>query len=279
MKNLCLQSQERMLDCNCTDPKPSITGDKKMSKATLKEIFEAALEEDLSKNEIIERLYKEGNIDITLAVREYTKLAREAGIVLTSKERREKINETLEGYVDSLADSEVRSSLAEQFSSEYDIAIPTAAQHIRDFCEEKGIELPTVQRTPFKDIIAFVQKARDEGEERADTVKRMAEQFNFTENSAASAYSKVLKELGLSQTSAVKVSLKELVHVIRANLNKPKADAIKIVSEATGYSETTTKQFFSQIPFAKEWLKQQMAEDAEYAEQEVEETYEEDEAA
>lgn len=226
----------------------------------LNDLFVSALDENLNKNDTILLLVNKGNLDVTSAVRMYTKLAREHGVLLSAKDRTIKINEFLSETDEDLADADVRSALAEQLADEYEISSATAHQHIRDFCENNGVELPTIQRTPFTDIVAFVQDDREAGVERAETIKKLSEQFNLGINSAASAYSRVMKELGLSSArGGAKCEVAVLVAAIRANRSKPKAEAVKAVIAATGYSEATTKAFFNQIPFAEEWSRQDLA--------------------
>lgn len=228
-----------------------------MSEVNLQEIFDATISQ--GKNATIMALANAG-LDVTVAVREYNKLAREAGLILSAKERAEKVIERLDTDKPDLTHTDTRGEYAELFADEFDISQATAMQHIRDYCELRGIELPTLQRTPFKEVIAFIQSARDNGEERAETVKRIAETFGMAENSAASAYSNAMRELGLSTGRAgPKVDIATLVAAIREVKGLPKVEGIKTVCEQTGYSEATMKQTFSFIPFAEEWARQEKA--------------------
>jgi hypothetical protein len=227
-----------------------------MSELNLQEIFDANITTQ-GKNGTILALANAG-LDVTVAVREYNKMAREAGLILGAKERAERVIARLDADQPDLVVADTRAEYAEQFADEFDISPATAMQHIRDYCELRNIVLPTLQRTPFKEVIAFIQTARDNGEERAETVKRIAETFGMAENSAASAYSNALRELGLTTGRAgPKVGVADLVMAIRSVKDLPKAEAIKSVCDATGYSEATMKQTFSFIPFAEEWAKQE----------------------
>lgn len=223
------------------------------------DLFKRLHDEGADKNAIIRALADELlKGDITAAVREYNKNARTLGLVLSAKDRAIKANELLASWVEDedldLSDDDVRQQLTDRIVEEFDIMRPTASQHVRDFATASGVELPTINRTPFADVLAFITAQRDEGVERKATCKAIAEKFGITEDSADSAYSRALKELGLTASRGVRCDISVLVAAIRENENvQPKAQAIQNVSDATGYSIATTKQWFSMIPFAKAW--------------------------
>lgn len=225
------------------------------------ELFKQLHSEGADKNTIIRRLADdvlEG--DITAAVREYNKHARALGLILSAKERTIKVNELLNSWIEDedldLTDDDVRQSLVDRIVDEFDIMRPTASQHVREYAVEAGIELPTINRTPFADILKFITEQRDEGIERKDTCKAMSEKFGITEDSADSAYSRAMKELGLSASRGAKCDIGVLVAAVRearAEFPGDKASAVAKVAEVTGYSIATTKQWFNMIPFAEAW--------------------------
>lgn len=221
-------------------------------------IFNAAVAEGKDKNAIILALSNQLNGNITQAVREYTRLVRENGLVMAPKERTAKIEQMLADKHADLLDTDKRSELATVIADEFDISTATAMQHIRDICNAKGIEIPSISRTSLEDLTKFVKDALDAGTERADIIKNLSATFGYTENSAASALSRATKELGLSAGRlGPKVPMAELVSLIRENLNKGKKEAIKIVATATGYSESTIGAYYQYLPFAEEWSKQE----------------------
>ena len=230
-----------------------------MTDAHLKEIFTTASDEGKDKNGIIMALVTEGGLDVTVAVREYTKLAREAGLVLSPKERTDKINAQLDDWDGEWTDSTARKDLAESLADEYEISPATAMAHIKKYAEEHDIELPTVQRTSAEDMVAFVSECHEDGDDRATIVEKLQDEFGYTANSAASAYSRATRELGIATgRSGPKADISAVVTFIRENANLPKKDAVAKMVEELGYAESTAATFFTYLNFAKEYARQEM---------------------
>ena len=228
----------------------------------LKEIFETALSSGADKNGLIMALVTEGNLDVTVAVREYNKLARETGLVLAPAERTAKINDELADWLANggdLVDSTTRKELAENLADKYEVSQATSVAHIKKYAEDNGIELPSVQRTSAEDMIAFVGTCVEEGDDRATVVEKLQDEFGYTVNSSASAYSRAARELGISTGgSGPKANISEVDSFIRGNEGMAKKDAVKKMHEELGYAESTAGTFYTYLNFAKEYSRQEL---------------------
>jgi len=228
----------------------------------LKEIFDLALEDGADKNGLIMALVNDGGLDVTVAVREYTKLAREAGIVLSPADRTAKINVEIDAHLEEDGDiiaSGARKELAENLADTYEVSVATAIAHIKKYAEDKGIELPSVQRTSAEDMVAFVDECIKSEDDRATVVEKLQDEFGYTPNSAASAYSRATRELGISTGgSGPKANISEVVSFIRTNEGMAKKDAVALMHEELGYAESTAGTFYTYLNFAKEYSRQEM---------------------
>ena len=223
-----------------------------------KEVFDANIES--GKDAVIMALHSECKLPITTAVRTYTQLARSAGVVLDTKARTDRINAVLiEQDPASLQTVEGRKELIEQFADEFDISTATAAQHIKKFCDENDIELPTVQRTSLEDMVAFVKDKLDEGSTRSEVVEALQEEMGYTANTAASAYSRATRELGLSTgRTGPKASIADVVTFMRNNLDLGRKAAAKKMHDEIGYAEATAMAFYTYLPLAQEYARQEL---------------------
>ena len=228
----------------------------------LKEVFNTALSNGADKNGLIMALVNEGGLDVTVAVREYTKLAREAGIVLSPADRTSKINADLDTHLENGGDivaSGARKELAENLADTYEVSTATAVAHIKKYAEDKGIELPSVQRTSAEDMVAFVNECIESEDDRATVVEKLQDEFGYTPNSAASAYSRATRELGISTGgSGPKANISEVVSFIRNNEGMAKKDAVVKMHEELGYAESTAGTFYTYLNFAKEYSRQEL---------------------
>jgi len=226
--------------------------------AELTELFQAALEADLDKNATIMKLATEGGVDITQAVREYQKLARGAGITLGAKERTKKVDEMLEDA--DLTDSDVRKEMLTLIADTFDVSEATAGAHIRKYAEEAGVELPSQNRNSLVDMVKFVSELIGADKSRTEVVEALQNEMGYTANSAAAAYSRATRELGIS-TGRVgnSVPLSELVSYIRENITMQRKDLVQAMHNDLGYAESTANAFLTYVNFAKEWAQQENA--------------------
>jgi hypothetical protein len=223
--------------------------------AEIQEVFDRLVAENQDKNAIIMTLANECGIDVTSAVREYQRMAKAGGLILNNKDRTLQIDLMLADV--DITDPNVRRSMVETISDKFDIGEATAMQHIRTYAEANSVELPSSTRTPFVDLVAFVKERIDQEKPRAEIVTDMIAEFGYSENSAASAYSRVLKELGLSTGRAGNTfPLADLVTLIRANEHLPKKTLITKICEEAGYAESTANSFLIYLNFAKEYARQ-----------------------
>jgi hypothetical protein len=224
-------------------------------------LFDDGIKSGLDKNAIIMSLVTQGGLDVTQAVREYGVLAKKAGITLTAGQRAEKVAEILADV--DLTDSNVRGELVVRLADQFDVSEATAAADIRKYAEEHDIELPTQHRNSLEDMVAFVKDQLDAGKERSEVVDALQNEMGYSANSAASAFSRASKELGLSsgRSKGTTVPLSDLVAFIREHDGTigRKALSEKIADEL-GYSQVTAYAFLTYVNMAKEWAKQELAE-------------------
>lgn len=227
--------------------------------AEIKEIFDNKVEAGADKDTIIMALVTEGSLTVTQAVREYQSLAKEAGIILGAKERTSQVNDMLTGA--DLSDAEVRKEMIQQIQDEFDVSAATAGAHIRKYAEETGIELPSQQRHSLEDMVKFVEELHSADKNRSEIVEALQDEMGYTSNSAASAYSRATRELGIS-TGRVgsTVPLSETVALMRANRSLPRKALTKMMVDELGYAESTAGAFCTYMNMAMEWSKQDAAE-------------------
>ena len=110
-------------------------------------------------------------------------------------------------------------------------------------------------------MVQFVKELLESGKDRKEVVQELQNEMGYTANSAASAYSRATRELGLSQGRVSNtVPLSELVTFIRTNKALPRKKLAKLMSQELGYAESTANSFLTYVNFAEEWAKQVKAE-------------------
>ena len=224
----------------------------------LQALFNDCVERKLDKNATIMELATRGGLDVTQAVREYQRMAKGAGIVLGTKERTEKVNEMLADA--DLADPDVRREMLTHIADTFDVSEATAGAHIRKYAEESGIVLPSQNRNSLEDMVKFVEELIGADKKRPEIVEALQNEMGYTANSAASAYSRATRELGISTGRVgTSVPLSELVEYVRANQGMPRKDLVQAMHNDLGYAESTANSFLTYVNFAKEWAKQEIA--------------------
>jgi hypothetical protein len=220
------------------------------------DIFNASTEAGDDKNTTLRKMIEAG-CDVTMAIREYTKLAREVGLVLSPKERTQRINVELENWGGDWSDATARKEIAEELADKYDIAQATAMAHLKAYAEEHDIDIPSANRATAEEMVAFVKQCYDAGDERADIVVKLQDEFGYTPNSAASAISRANRELGVSSGNRSKVDISIIVEKIRASEDAPRKEASTRIAEETGLSAATVNAYFGYLAFAKEYSRQE----------------------
>lgn len=229
-----------------------------MSEKNIEALFNDCQSRDLDKNSTIMELATRGGLDVTQAVREYQKFAKNAGIVLGTKERTEKVNAMLADA--DLTNADVRKEMLTHIADTFDVSEATAGAHIRKYAEEAGIELPSQNRNSLEDMVKFVEELISADKSRAEVVEALQNEMGYTANSAASAYSRATRELGISTGRVgTSVPLSELVTYVRENQTMARKDLVQAMHNDLGYAESTANSFLTYVNFAKEWAKQEMA--------------------
>lgn len=224
------------------------------------QIFNAAREAGLGKDQIIMKLAMEGGVSVTMAVRAYQELAKNAGVTMSAQDRNAEITAMLDATdPESLKEVDVRRGLIIEIADKFDVSEATAAASIRKYCEDTGIELPTVQRTSLEDMVKFVNELHEAGNDSKAIKARLEEEMGYTANTAASAYSRAMRELGLSTgRTGASVPLHETVAFMRARSGLGRKEMVKEMGDHLGYAPTTAAAFYTYVNFAKEWAKQEL---------------------
>lgn len=232
-----------------------------MTDVDLEALFKSCVEQGMDKNQTIIALATDGNLDVTRAVREYNNFARENGMMLSVKDRTSHINELLAGCsVEELTDRENRKLIIERVQEEFDLSYPTAYTHVRKYCDQNEIDLPSPNRNSSEEMIEFVKQAFDENKTRAEIIDGLQEEMGYTLNSANSAYSRATRELGLTTGGGQKASIEKVVTFIRENEQLPRKEAVAQMCDQLGYAESTANSFFTYLNFAKEYARQEQEE-------------------
>lgn len=120
-------------------------------------LFKEGVANGLDKNAIVKSFILDADLEVDEALREYNKLAREAGMTLSNEEKKEKQKEVLEA-ADLTTEEGVEDAILE-LGKAIDIAPSTAMGRIREYAKENGIELPGGERGQIasrKDVVAFL---------------------------------------------------------------------------------------------------------------------------
>jgi transposase len=223
-------------------------------------IFNAAREEGLGKDDTIMKLVTEGGLSVTQAVRDYQSMAKAAGLILGAAERNKEVNEYLADYTaEDFIEVETRRDIVTAIADRFDVSEATAAAHVRKYCEDNDIELPQIKRTSLEDMVKFVKEMLDSGKTSKEVKTALEEEMGYTANTAASAYSRATRELGLSTgRAAATVPLSETVSFIRTNQGLGRKALARKMADELGYAESTAGAFLTYVNFAKEWAKQEI---------------------
>ena len=226
----------------------------------LQNLFNDGIAAGMDKNEILMKLVTEGGLDVTSAVREYSSLAKKAGVVLSSSARQAKVNAMLEGV--DITDSATRSDMVEKIADQFDVSEATATADIKKYAETNEIELPSQHRNKLEDMVQFVKDQMDEGVDRAGIVMALQSEMGYSENSAASALSRARKELGLTEgrSKGNVAPISDLVAFVRKNQDTPRKQLSEMMADELGYTTVTSYAFLSYLNFAREWARQELSE-------------------
>lgn len=222
----------------------------------LKSIFDKAVQENLDKDATLMKMVQAG-ASITEAVTEYTRLAKEAGIIKTFEQRMEWLEEHLNE--DVVVDPTARKAFTEGYAKQLDISVATAQSDIRNWAVREGVTIVSASRHSLEELVKFVDRMLKEDASRQEILNALQDQMNYTESSAVGAYSRALKELGITPAgSGPKVPIDQLVYLIRSHEHLGPKDLVKKIMDTYGYEKSTASSFLSYLKFAKEHTRQEM---------------------
>lgn len=140
---------------------------------------------------------------------------------------------------------------------DHGLSLPSAVSRFRKLKGQAGLTSPRGHKS--EDVQAFIQEQVDAGNARADIIEAMVEKFGYTKNSAASTFSTQGKKLGLTGEggASVRVPMEKTVAFLRANKDLKKQELVAKMSEELGYAQSTCGAFYTYIPMAEEWAKQE----------------------
>lgn len=148
-----------------------------------KQLFDESVEAGLDKNGILMALITDGGLDVAAAVREYNQLARDAGMVLTTEQKKAKINEVLEDV--SLDTKDDIESARDELMDIMDVAPSTAMNYIKEFAKERDIELPVAQRKILatkEQVVAFLLDNSEST--KAELSQGLMDEFGYSKGTA-----------------------------------------------------------------------------------------------
>jgi len=101
-------------------------------------------------------------------------------------------------------------------------------------------------------IVNEIRELHKAGKSTNFIIAIVADSHNISENEVRG----ILKELALTSSSSQ--NLEALVKTMRENLNKnlKREDLVKLMSDSSGYSISTSNHMLSQLNFAKEYARQ-----------------------
>jgi len=219
------------------------------------EIFNDLRSKNATKDDIL-RHFIAGGATVVEAVSEYKKLAREAGLIKTVDERMEWLDEHLDDGV--FSDTSTRKSFAEGYAKQMDISIHTANADMKKWADERGIAVPGMSRHSLENLVNFVKDLLDQGMGRQEILEALQDDMSYTASSAVGAYSRALKELGITPPGAgPQVPTEQLVYLIRSHEHLTQKELVAKIQETYGYKQSTARTFLTYVKFAKEWQRQE----------------------
>jgi len=218
------------------------------------ETFNDLRSKDASKDDIL-RHFIAGGATVIEAVSEYKKLAREAGLIKSVDERMEWLDEHLNEEV--FSDTSTRKSFAKGYAKQMDISVHTANADMKKWADENDIIIPGTSRHRLENLVNFVKGLLGQDMGRQEILEALQDEMNYTESSAVGAYSRALKELGITPAGAgPQVPMEQLVYLIRSHEHLSQKELVAKIQETYGYKQSTARTFLTYVKFAKEWMRQ-----------------------
>jgi len=142
---------------------------------------------------------------------------------------------------------------------EHDLTLSSAVARFRKLKSEAGLTAHKGHKS--EEVREFIKQEADAGKSRAEIIEAMVDKFGYTKKSAASTYSTQAKKLGLIGEGvgvSAKLPMEEVVRFMRANADLKKQEFVAKMSEELGYAPSTCGAFYTYMPMAKEWAKQEL---------------------
>lgn len=174
--------------------------------------------------------------------------------VAAAPEKTDPLLETFMGWVnDGVEEDEIIMKLHQ----EHDLTLPSAVSRYRKLKSQGGLTKERGHKS--EDVRNFMKEKHEAGMSRSEIIEAMVEEFGYTKNSAASTFSTQGKELGLTGEGgvSVRVPMEQTVAFLRANQGLKKQELVAKMAEELGYAESTCGAFYTYIPMAVEWARQE----------------------
>ena len=171
-----------------------------------------------------------------------------------------KTDPLLEQFQQWVDDGIAEDDIIVKLHEEHDLSFPAAVGKYRKLKSEAGLTSPRGHKA--EDVQSFIKEGLDQDMSRAEIIGAMVQKFGYTKKSAASTFSVQGKKMGIvgEGTGATqKVPLEEIVAFMRANAGDKRQELVAKMVEEFGYAESTCGAFYTYIPMAQEWAKQEVA--------------------
>jgi len=142
---------------------------------------------------------------------------------------------------------------------EHNLTLPSAVTRYRKLKSQAGLTSPRGHKA--EDVQAFIKDKVDDGMDRGDIIDAMVEEFGYTKKSAQSTFSTQGKKLGITGEGggmSARVPMEQTVAFLRANQELKKQELVAKMAEELGYAESTCGAFYTYIPMAVEWARQEV---------------------
>ena len=172
--------------------------------------------------------------------------------------KQDELLETFQGWID---DGVEEDDIIMKLHNDHGLSLPSAVSRFRKLKSQAGLTSPRGHKS--EDVQAFIKDKVDEGLERGEIIDLMVETFGYTKKSAQSTFSTQGKKLGITGEGggmSARVPMEDTVRFLRANRDMKKQELVAKMAEELGYAESTCGAFYTYIPMAVEWAKQELAE-------------------
>jgi len=142
---------------------------------------------------------------------------------------------------------------------DHNLSLPSAVTRFRKLKSQAGLTSPRGHKA--EDVQAFIKDKVTDGMERGDIIDAMVEEFGYTKKSAQSTFSTQGKKLGITGEGggmSARIPMAQTVSFLRANQELKKQELVAKMAEELGYAESTCGAFYTYIPMAVEWAKQEV---------------------